>query len=85
MSETQFTSKDVTSYSLGWNDGYAEGYGCKLADATAPFNPQSLEAPETVERVADMLQRKFASTFSDRPSAIGCARAMIRSAMRDEK
>jgi hypothetical protein len=67
-------------YQLGWNDGYAEGYGCKLVDATEPFNPQHLTAPDIVEAVATMLQRRYASTFPDRPSAVGCARLMLLTA-----
>ena len=66
------------SYDLGWSDGYAEGYACKLADATGVFAPSSLEVPEAVEAVATYLMRKYSKTFGDRPSAIGCARAMFK-------
>lgn len=66
------------AYQSGWADGYAEGYGCKLADATEAFNPVSLAIPHAVEAVADMLLTKYAATFADRPSAIGCARAMLK-------
>lgn len=68
---------DSQTYDLGWNDGYAEGYACKLADATAPFNPASVAAPEMVERVADYIARKYAAHFN-RIDALGLARAMLK-------
>lgn len=68
----------LAGYQTGWDDGYAEGYGCKLADATEAFNPSSLAVPTAVEAVADMLLTNYAATFTDRLSAIGCARAMLK-------
>jgi len=66
-------------YETGWNDGYAEGYACKLADVTAPFMPAG--TAEEITRVADWLQRNYAETYrGDRPSAIGLARGMIEAA-----
>jgi hypothetical protein len=70
-----------TSYQLGWDDGYAEGYACKLADATERFNPTALARPEAVERMADHLQRKLASVYGgNRSPAIGMARALLETA-----
>lgn len=65
-----------TSYQLGWDDGYAEGYASKLADVTAPFMPTGDVAE--IEAVADWLLRKYATTFTNRSEAIGAARGMIR-------
>jgi hypothetical protein len=65
------------AYDSGFSDGYAEGYACKLTDATEPFKLQSLDVPEMVDAVAEMLVSKFRATFPDKPSAIGCARLMI--------
>jgi hypothetical protein len=67
---------EASSYQLGWDDGYAEGYACKLADATESFRPASLQAPELVERVADHVARKYAAYFT-RGDALGLARAML--------
>jgi hypothetical protein len=70
----------ATAYDRGWNDGYAEGYGAKLADVSEPFMPTGSAAE--VERVADWLQAKYAATFgADRSEAIGMARGMLRAAV----
>lgn len=69
--------REGDAYSLGWNDGYAEGYACKLADATEPFRLASATLPDAIERAADYVQRKYAVIFAgDRPAAIGLVRAV---------
>ena len=66
-------------YNLGFDDGYAEGYGAKLKDATEPFNPAAAELPERIEEAADHIQRKYAKVFDgDRAGAIGLARSIAR-------
>ena len=64
------------AYQLGWDDGYAEGYACKLIDITEPFMPTGSMAE--IEAVASWLQNKYAKTFEGRSEAIGAARGMIR-------
>lgn len=67
------------SYALGFDDGYAEGYACKLADATTTFNPSSADLPDRIEEAANHLQRKYAKVFDgDRAAAIGLARQMAK-------
>lgn len=67
-----------TSYVAGWNDGYAEGYACKLADATEPFAPASADLPSKIEAAADLIQSRYRVYFgSDRPAAIGLARSIV--------
>ncbi len=65
-----------SGYQTGWDDGYAEGYACKLVDVTQPFMPSGDQAE--IEAVADWLQRKYATHFHLRAEAIGLARGMIR-------
>lgn len=68
-----------SGYQTGWNDGYSEGFACKLADVSAPFMPSGTAAE--IEHVADWLQRNYGTTFgADRSEAIGMARGMIRAA-----
>lgn len=69
-----------TSYDCGWDDGYAEGYACKLADATEPFSPISAIKPVQVEAVADWLMSKYKAVFADRSDAIGMARGRLKAA-----
>lgn len=65
------------SYQLGWNDGYAEGYGAKLVDVTELFMPAG--ADQEVEAAARYLMSQRAGlTLSD---AIGLARGMFRAAI----
>jgi hypothetical protein len=64
-----------SSYDLGWNDGYAEGYACKLTDATEPFSPRSLNKAEAVEATAKRLHTRYGIEQSE---AIGAARMMFR-------
>ena len=74
---TSSETADPDGYQLGWNDGYAEGYACKLTDVTEPFMPSG-DATE-IEAVADWLQRKYGGTWlKNRSEAIGMARGMIR-------
>lgn len=70
------------AYQRGWDDGYAEGYGAKLADVTAPFMPVSNAAE--VERIADWLQEQYRTVVPTRSDAIGMARGMIRAAQGGE-
>lgn len=63
------------SYTLGWNDGYAEGYACKLVDVTEPFMPAGDAAD--IEAGADYVAQKYAATFPDRASAIGVVRGIL--------
>ncbi len=74
-------SAESNPYESGWSDGYAEGYACKLADVTHPFMPAG--TAEEIDRVADWLQTRYASTHGDRDKAIGMARGMIRAARGD--
>lgn len=68
-----------SEYTLGWNDGYSEGYACKLADVTEPFMPTGGVAE--IETVADMLQVRLAVIFAnDRSGAIGLARSIVMAA-----
>lgn len=68
---------DVNSaYQNGWDDGYAEGYACKLADATEPFSPTSAR-PEEVLAAANYLRKKFKAYFVTDADAIGTARGML--------
>jgi hypothetical protein len=64
-----------SSYQLGWDDGYVEGYACKLVDVTEPFMPSG-DIPQ-IEAAADWLMRKHALVFTIRSEAIGIARGMI--------
>jgi hypothetical protein len=61
-------SDTISSYELGWSDGYAEGYACKLQDVTESFMPKG--SPAEIEAVAIWLQRKYSLYFSDRKEAI---------------
>ena len=65
------------SYQTGWSDGYAEGYGCKLADATEPFVPTLQVRPEEVTLVANWLMKTRPTQFRGMDEAIGLARGML--------
>ena len=66
-------------YQLGWNDGYSEGYACKLADATEPFDPASSQLPDRIERAADHILKRYKALFGeDRSEAIGLARGIAK-------
>jgi hypothetical protein len=69
---------ETASYQLGWNDGYAEGYGCKLVDVGSPFMPTG--TAEEIEAMADYLMRQHALVFTIRCEAIGVARGMAAAA-----
>jgi hypothetical protein len=69
---------NMTSYDRGFSDGYAEGYGAKLADVGAPFMPAG--TAEEVERIADWLLARYAALVPTRADAIGMARGMIQAA-----
>lgn len=65
-----------TPYQLGWDDGYAEGYGAKLVDVTEQFMPAGVD--HEVEAAARYLMSKRADlSLAD---AIGLARGMFRAA-----
>lgn len=67
------------TYKVGWDDGYSEGYACKLADATEPFAPVSAELPDRIQRAAELIQKRYAVLFADdRPAAIGLARSIAK-------
>lgn len=69
-------STETTPYQLGWDDGYAEGYGAKLVDVTELFMPAG--ADREVEAAARYLMSKRADlSLAD---AIGLARGMFRAA-----
>ena len=61
-----------------WDDGYAEGYACKLADVTEPFAPPKREFE--VEAAARWLHSRLAAycTYAD---AIGLVRGMVQAGM----
>ena len=62
-------------YQTGWDDGYAEGYACKLADLTEPFAPPQKEFE--VESAARWLHSRLAAYLSY-VEAIGLVRGMVR-------
>lgn len=67
-------------YQLGWDDGYAEGYGAKLVDVTELFMPAGVD--REIEAAAKYLASQRADlTF---PQAIGLARGMFRAATAQE-
>ena len=68
---------EQSSYRLGWNDGYSEGYACKLADATEPFIPTLQVRPDEVQAVASWLLKKYSALIADESEAIGVARGML--------
>ena len=69
------SEKQYDPYQLGWDDGYAEGYACKLADVTEPFMPPTNEFQ--VEAAARWLHSKLAAHISY-VKALGLVRGMIR-------
>ena len=75
MSVVAQKGEERSSYDLGWSDGYAEGYGCKLSDATEPFAPRSLNKAKAIEAVAARLVSHYGI---ERSEAIGAARGMFR-------
>lgn len=77
-------SDEPTPYALGWDDGYSEGYACKLADATEPFNPASLSRADAVTLIAALLQKKHAVYFASDSDAIGAARQIVTTLNEDK-
>ena len=73
--------KASSSYQLGWDDGYAEGYAVKLVDATEPFNPPSNEFQ--IEAAAEHLYSRL-SAYIDYPAAIGLVRGMLKAGKNNE-
>ena len=63
-------------YQLGWDDGYAEGYGAKLVDVTELFMPAG--AGREIEAGADYLLAQRADLT--RADAIGLVRGIFRAA-----
>ena len=64
------------NYQLGWDDGYAEGYGAKLVDVTEQFMPAG--ADSEIEAGADYLMSKRAGL--SKADAIGLVRGIFRDA-----
>jgi hypothetical protein len=66
-------------YQLGWDDGYAEGYACRLSDVTESFMPPQNDFQ--VEAAARWVHSRMAAhiTYVD---AIGLVRGMVREGMK---
>jgi hypothetical protein len=67
----------MSAYQSGFDDGYVEGYECKLADLGVDFAPTGVTLE--VDAAATWLMLHYAAHFS-RVEAIGAARAMLRAA-----
>lgn len=79
MSERQNQTTERGPYQLGWDDGYAEGYACRLADVTEPFNPP--QSDFEVETAARWLHVRLAAHISY-VDAIGLIRGAVREGMK---
>lgn len=66
-------------YQLGWDDGYAEGYGAKLVDVTELFMPKGTDR-EIAAGALYLVSKRADISMAD---AIGLMRGIFRAANKE--